>query len=681
MDNIWQFIKDNAAAISAAAAVAVVLISVVTGVFSTLTKTLVGALRLFKGVREKAKEERVEARRDVQGDKPPPRDAATKPIVYISYSQRDEDWRDRVVNQLGVLEHQDIIILRGHDRRIGTANDRHAEIQKSIDVASVAVPLISANFLTSDGMLKNEIRRLLDRRDKEGLRIFPIIIMPCDWEAVDWLHGMQLYPRERHALSGGNDHEIKTDLTEITKEIRLYLSDVVQRSKLEEFAPIPPDMISVAKLPVTGAQLFGRERELDLLDGAWVDADTNVISLVAWGGVGKSALVNHWLNRMAKENYRGARRVLGWSFFSQGTGVRVVSADQFIAEALEWFGDADPSAGSPWDKGQRLAGLVRQTRTLLILDGLEPLQNPPGPEEGKLKDPALQALVRELAAANPGLCVITTRHRVADIEPYSGSTAPVIELENLSDAAGGEVLRALGVHGTEEELQHASYEFGGHGLAVNLLGTYLRDVFNGDVRRRNEVSLLAEDEGQGSQARTVMASYNKWFGEGPELAVLRLIGLFDRPVEGELVDLLRAPPAIAGLTDLLVSLTEPSWREVLARLRRARLLAEADPHDPDTLDAHPLVREHFSQQLRDTYPDAWREGNDRLYVHFKGVPKQEFPDTIEEMAPLFAAVAHGCAAGRHQEAFDEIYWQRIQRGEKFFSTNQLGAWGADLAAS
>ncbi len=41
-----------------------------------------------------------------------------------------------------------------------------------------------------------------------------------------------------------------------------------------------------------------------------------------------------------------------------------VSADQFIAAALTWFGDPDPTAGSPWDKGERLAELIKAQRTL-----------------------------------------------------------------------------------------------------------------------------------------------------------------------------------------------------------------------------------------------------------------------------------------------------------------------------
>jgi prepilin-type N-terminal cleavage/methylation domain-containing protein len=50
-----------------------------------------------------------------------------------------------------------------------------------------------------------------------------------------------------------------------------------------------------------------------------------------------------------------------------------------------------------------LAKLIAQRRTLLVLDGLELLENPPGPQEGRLREPSLQALLRELAAFNPGL--------------------------------------------------------------------------------------------------------------------------------------------------------------------------------------------------------------------------------------------------------------------------------------
>lgn len=56
------------------------------------------------------------------------------------------------------------------------------------------------------------------------------------------------------------------------------------------------------------------------------------------------------------------------------------------------------------------------------------------------------------------------------------------------------------------------------------------------------------------------------------------------------------------------------------------------------------------------------------------------PTGEEGMMPLFAAIAHGCAAGRHEEAFNEVYWPRVARGNEKFATSKLGLYGSDLAA-
>jgi hypothetical protein len=68
---------------------------------------------------------------------------------------------------------------------------------------------------------------------------------------------------------------------------------------------------------------------------------------------------------------------------------------------LAWFGDQDPKAGSGVEKGRCLAHLIRLEKTLLILDGMEPLQYPPGELhgfDGLLKDQGLKTLLKELAA-------------------------------------------------------------------------------------------------------------------------------------------------------------------------------------------------------------------------------------------------------------------------------------------
>ena len=50
------------------------------------------------------------------------------------------------------------------------------------------------------------------------------------------------------------------------------------------------------------------------------------------------------------------------------------------------------------------------------------------------------------------------------------------------------------------------------------------------------------------------------------------------------------------------------------------------------------------------------------------------------MTPLFAAIAHGCAAEREAETFNEVYWPRIARGNENFAAAKLGLFGQELAA-
>jgi len=453
--------------------------------------------------------------------------------------------------------------------------------------------------------------------------------------------------------------------------------------------------VSIAHLPVTGEHFLGRDDELALLNGAWADDDTDVLSVVAWGGVGKSALVNAWLGQMSRDHWRGAERVFAWTFYSQGTRDNAASADQFIGKALKWFGDPHPTAGSAWDKGERLARLVRQRRTLLLLDGLEPLQEPPhGAEPGRITDPALATLVRELALENPGLCVVTTREPVADLAGARHATTAQLDLAHLSTDAGVSLLRDLGVEGTDAEQRQLVQDVRGHALTLTLLGKYLAQAHGGDIRKRDEVKFTEADaEVQGGHAFKVMQAYENWFASEGEkghilIAILRLLGFFDRPADAGCLAALRKQPPIPNLTEPLVDLTDAQWNLAISRLATSGLVTTSSSSSSPTtdyslpttvLDSHPLVREHFGEQVRTGFADAWKEGHNRLYEHLRQTAP-DLPDTLEEMMPLFAAVAHGCLAGRHQEACVEVYYRRIHRGAEGFHVKKLGAVGSDLAA-
>ena len=502
----------------------------------------------------------------------------------------------------------------------------------------------------------------------------------------------------RHEFFDLNRARAEAKLKELAKAVYDVCKrnpDIFQRAVIDKLDGLKEEMrgrveiqtkglkVSTSKLPVTGRELFGRDEQLKMLDEAWGDEKTKIISFVAWGGVGKTALVNEWLNLMGEKNWQGAQRVYGWSFYSQGTKEdRQASSDVFLANALKWFGDKDTaeSKESAWDKGVRLADLIGEQKTLLILDGVEPLQYPPGPMAGRLKDQGLQVLLKELSHGMNGLCVITTREDVKDLEQYIGHSMKLVKLENLSPEAGVQVLRKAGIKGTDKELKEASEEFGGHALALTLLGKYLAVVHNGEIRKRDLIPALMDEEEQGGHAKRVMKSYEIWLKDNnrAELDILYMMGLFDRPAEKEAIDALRAKPAIRGLTKNLAGLSDAKWKYAVEHLRELKLLAKEEKGRLEDLDCHPLVREYFGKKLKKNKSEAWQEGHRRLYEYYKGVPKKQYPDTLEEMEPLFRAVYHGCAASEPTKVWEEVYRERICRGENYFVLDQLGAFGSWL---
>ena len=245
-----------------------------------------------------------------------------------------------------------------------------------------------------------------------------------------------------------------------------------------------PAKIDTIKLPITEAKLFGREKELEMLDNAWNNPNLRILSFVAWGGVGKSALINEWLNKMDEENYRGAEMVYGWSFYSQGTKEQTqASADTFFNDAIKWFGFEGEIPTSQHEKGRLLADIISRQKTLLILDGLEPLQYPAGEMHGLLKDKTMPGLLKSLIRSMNGLCVITSRCTVKDLKNTEGRLSLTHYLSHLSKEAGSALLKTYHLKGNREELEQTSLEFDNHALALHLTGSYLKTYHDGDIKK------------------------------------------------------------------------------------------------------------------------------------------------------------------------------------------------------
>lgn len=160
-------------------------------------------------------------------------DDMSRQKIFISYSHENEDWKDRLVQHLVILEAR---IDLWDDRRIKPGDDWRAEIDAALEAAQVAVLLISPDFLNSRFVRETEVPRLQER----GIRMIPLIVRPCAWELVDWLQDIQAHPRDGRALSAGDDSQIDEDLAALTREIHGLVVSKEREGGLRSSSPDDP---------------------------------------------------------------------------------------------------------------------------------------------------------------------------------------------------------------------------------------------------------------------------------------------------------------------------------------------------------------------------------------------------------------------------------------------------------
>jgi transcriptional regulator with XRE-family HTH domain/tetratricopeptide (TPR) repeat protein len=436
----------------------------------------------------------------------------------------------------------------------------------------------------------------------------------------------------------------------------------------------PPPKVCIADLqtPLPSESFFGREEELKKLDDAWEAETCRVVTVVGGWGTGKSALINEWLKRMRKANYRGAQWVFGWPFRGQGSQEHG-AGDDFFRRALGFFEDQNPDIGHEQEKAWRLGERIVKHRVLLVLDGLEPLQRPPTRVErgGEItkENHALRRLLRHLAMQMNGLCVITSRSPVEDLRDLVlEGEAREIGLPDLDLEDAVQLLKKRGLQGPEEAFRNASQAYKTNLLSLSVLAGILECFYEGSIERWRDVAGLSPTIAE--MLDDLMAKLSS-----AEKAVMKIVSLFDGPAVAEAVQSVRTGAPIPGLTDRL----DPGpdgWAAVLNILREVRLLDARNKHRPRDLDCHPEVRAYFAKRLQRDEPAAWREGHVRLYQHFR---KEE---SLQEDNPrgidnLYLAIHHGCKAGHHAEVFDELVWERMSAGFAFRRLNGHGAGARD----
>lgn len=223
--------------------------------------------------------------------------------IFISYSHKDEATKNRVNKHLTVLSSAGIALEIWDDRRIQAGESWREEIRDAIEGCSMALLLVSADFLTSKFILDEEVPRLLKRRLEEGVKIIPVIVADCAWQLVPWLSPTQARPTDGRPLALLGKAKAEEALSNLAKEIHRLLTQrsAPKAAPADLAAAVPsapgdpagaeppclPD--AVARAGNCETALYGRQELLSrLFDGF---ATHDVLALYGFRGNGKTALI------------------------------------------------------------------------------------------------------------------------------------------------------------------------------------------------------------------------------------------------------------------------------------------------------------------------------------------------------------------------------------------------------
>ena len=142
--------------------------------------------------------------------------------LFISYSHEDTKWLGAVTDQLAVLQAEGLVSICD-DTKLKVGEGWYQQLNEMMLTARIGLLLISAPFLSSEFVRKEEVPRLFDQHEAGGMKIYPLLVEPCPWQQVAWLARLQLRPQDAKrrvkALSTFQGAARKQKLADVATEI------------------------------------------------------------------------------------------------------------------------------------------------------------------------------------------------------------------------------------------------------------------------------------------------------------------------------------------------------------------------------------------------------------------------------------------------------------------------------
>src|SRR6185295_12075562 len=170
------------------------------------------------------------------------------------------------------------------------------------------------------------------------------------------------------------------------------------------------------------------------LDQCAKNPKIRIATVTGQGGLGKTSLVGHWIEKHHGWQHRTFRGVFFYSFYSNR------DPKDFFAAFLQFVCEVEKISALPKDTPLHhlAAAACRKWCYLVVLDGLEVLQHgedDPG-HYGWINDGELTEFVARVGAEGSSLLVLTSRFPFPRITDEHPTAARALELPLLTGADG-----------------------------------------------------------------------------------------------------------------------------------------------------------------------------------------------------------------------------------------------------
>lgn len=556
---------------------------------------------------------------------------------------RDRNYKRLVLHAPGRYDRADSVILTLNDYR--RAYDSRAFVRLLEDLFAYEKLLI-VGFGMSDPYIKQLFNNISGDYKKSPLRHIAFVglddkdlqVTHLLRERVEMVYGSRIlfYPTRNH-------HQALTDwLTTLAEKY----ATATGGQTAEEIQPLttPPTLKTALPdkyihQPTDDANFKGRGQDFAALNRWSHDPATRMIAITGIGGQGKTALVGRWLEQERSPEL-AQMPVFFWSFYED------LDVGKFLEQVVEF---CLPIVRVDGQQGIEpisfILGVVRQVRLLLVLDGLEVLQEEASsPAHGRINHPLLEQLLQQwLRYPHQGLMILTSRFRFPQLARYSGVGFHHLNLVRLSTQDGIALLKKLGLHGEQHLLETYVEKLHGHPLALRVLASTVKRSCFGDLAQfegRRILTAAGEQDGLSQKLERLLGFYERQLKDGQK-ELLGIISLFKRPVEiksfvtllGKMKSLENTPLAKANAAEIEKQLDLLSDDFLLEKTAEG-------------ITTHPVIRDYF--RVGHKIVGSRREVAD----FFKGRPGAERPQNIEEVRDLVEAVQLLCDEGEFKAADD-----------------------------